>query len=87
MEPGYRIAPRLRRGSLRASRRREPACLLPACLPAAGKVLLRALFERGWLALRFRGRVHRSVSIAPLTCVSGAWRSRFRRDSFHPEQL
>src|SRR2546422_10603912 len=88
MEPGHRFAPRLRRADY--STLLGAVNLLvcsPTCLPAVRKVLRRALSERGWLASRFRGRVHRSVSIAPLTCVCGAWRSRFRRDSFHPEQL
>src|SRR6266849_3969149 len=88
MEPGHRFAPRLRRADY--STLLGVVNLLvcsPACLPAARLVLLRARFERGWLALRFRGRVHHSVSIAPLTCVSGAWRSQLRRESLHAEQL
>src|SRR5882672_11349825 len=89
MEPGPRIAPRLR--PVDYSTLLGVVNLLvcsPACLPAARRVLLRALEENaaGWPNAPGDGST-RSVSIAPLTCVTGAWRSRLRWDSFHPERL
>src|SRR6266851_2553881 len=52
MEPGHRFAPRLRRADYSALLGvvRLLVCS-PACLPAARKVLLRALYrEHGWTA-------------------------------------
>ena len=92
--PKYGARPSLRttasaRGLLHAFRRREPACLLPSLFTSSPRGLLRALY-----IANAAGRPNapgdgstRSVSIAPLTCVCGAWRSRLRWDSFHAERL
>src|SRR5207302_510293 len=89
MEPGHRFAPRLRRVDY--STLFGVVNLLvcsPACLPAAREGFCALLLQNaaGWPNAPGDGSTIQFPS-PPLTCVSGAWRLRLRRDSFHPEQL